>query len=508
MCNVIIVDDEPVIRYGIRASIDWEKEKFHLLGEFANGEKALIAMKEQPVDILITDIKMPVMDGLILTKKALDLFPHLKVIMVSSYNDFEFVREGLKLGAVDYILKPTLEPENLLELVKKCRNLINEERDIEEKLDLVAQTTTQLERTIFEQELKRIILGEVSGTNPASVPSWIYDKYVLIYLVLNGVDELEQQFGFLYTSVILEEVQRKFYIETKEGVCFPTDKTSMLFVLPYQEDLVSRLKESIKKFIGLSVTIGYAEGTSLDSMKESYIRSWSACNRRFFEGLGGIYSFRDYQYRSNKKEKTSILKQLNLPYDQAKLEELLEERHKLWSKQQITPQEIKEEACQILTNLFINKVDPSIILEKCNQLKGTETLIELEEMLRAKIKACHELSEDFQLTSDNQLVEKALAFINEHYTEDLNLQKIADHIHISRNYFSIIFKKYMNQNFIDYVIHLRYKKAKSLIENTNYKVYEVAELSGFNDVKYFSKLFKKMSGFSPNEYRQGKHKIR
>ncbi len=132
-----IVDDEPVIRFGIRASVDWEKEQIGLAGDFANGEAAWREISREPVDILITDIKMPVMDGLELTRRTLERYPRTKVILVSSYSDFEYVREGLQLGVLDYLLKPTLEPEGLLAIVRKCLGKIEQERSDERNRQLV-----------------------------------------------------------------------------------------------------------------------------------------------------------------------------------------------------------------------------------------------------------------------------------------------------------------------------------------------------------------------------------
>lgn len=132
-----IVDDEPVIRFGIRASVDWEKEQIGLAGDFANGEAAWREISREPVDILITDIKMPVMDGLELTRRTLERYPRTKVILVSSYSDFEYVREGLQLGVLDYLLKPTLEPEGLLAILRKCLGKIEQERSDERNRQLV-----------------------------------------------------------------------------------------------------------------------------------------------------------------------------------------------------------------------------------------------------------------------------------------------------------------------------------------------------------------------------------
>ncbi len=252
MIRVLIVDDEPIIRFGIKALIDWGKEGFEVVGEYANGIAALDTMLSQPVNIVITDIKMPLMDGLTLTREVMKLNPSCKVILVSSYNDFEYVREGLKLGVVDYILKHSLEPEELLEALRKCKERLDEEAH-----EPSASTAEPRGRAYGEPELH----------------------------------------------------------------------------------------------------------------------------------------------------------------------------------------------------------------------------------------------------AEHNPIEKALEYIGKHDLRTITLQEVADAVHVSKSYFSVLFKKTTGHNFIDYVIGLRLEKAKELLADSNLKIYVISEQAGFNDVKYFSKLFKKTCGVSPIDYR-------
>src|SRR5690554_2907780 len=126
--KVMVVDDEPMIRFGLVSCIDWKMEGFELIGEAANGASALRLLNDQHLDVLITDIKMPLMDGLELSRSLKQINPNVKVIIVSSYSDFGYAQQAVRLGVVmDYILKPTMEPEDLLRIVRACK----EELDIE-----------------------------------------------------------------------------------------------------------------------------------------------------------------------------------------------------------------------------------------------------------------------------------------------------------------------------------------------------------------------------------------
>jgi two-component system, response regulator YesN len=503
MYNVMIVDDEPVIRFGLKASVNWEQKGLHLIGDFPNGEVAFQAMQTHHVDILITDIKMPVMDGLTLMKKALERFPNLKVILVSSYNDFEFVREGLMYGAVDYVLKPTLEPEEFLQLIQKCVKKIHEEEEIEEKLSLVDQTSMLKERKRLEQEIKRVLLHE---KDDIEYEGKFNGPFTVVFMKMKHVEKIEERFGFLYKSLILDEVQEQFYIDYEEGICFPIGETNMLFFIRKEENpknTVAKLKQKFESETNVHFSFGYDVISTLTEVESGFKRSLSACNRSFFNEQKDIFKYEQPKQQYLKRLKTDQLKQFLLPYDKQKVTHFLQERYQQWKREEMAPADIKDEACDILTHLFVNKLDVSLLIEKCSRLKNTESLNELYHLLLKLIEQCDRLIVQMKEkpTADNELMEKALEYIHEHYTEELTLQRVASHIHISRNYFSILFKRFLNQNFIDYVIDLRIKKAKELLLHTPLKVYEVAENAGFKDVKYFSKLFKKITGFSPGDFR-------
>ncbi len=155
--NVLIVDDEPIIRNGLKSFIDWEEHGLALVGDCANGLEALELLRSRPVDILITDIKMPVMDGLELTRNALEVNPQMKVVLISSYNEFDYVREGMKHGAVDYLLKPSLEAEELIAVLDRCKEMLLENRRQAIQKQQFDEQLTLLERRRSEQEMKRLL---------------------------------------------------------------------------------------------------------------------------------------------------------------------------------------------------------------------------------------------------------------------------------------------------------------------------------------------------------------
>ncbi|WP_315634685.1 response regulator transcription factor [Rossellomorea yichunensis] len=510
MYNVMIVDDEPIIRFGLKSSIDWEDKNLHLIGDFSNGKQALEAMERTGhVDILITDIKMPVMDGITLMKKALQMYPKLKVVLVSSYNEFEYVREGLTHGAVDYILKQTLEPDQFSRTIHKCIDKILEEEKVAEKLDHAEQTNKINERRRTEQSIKRVLLRKMPYQDCEQRIESLPMPQLLLLGSIKELDRFEDEFGFLYKNLIIEEIQDRFYRETEDGYCFPIGENELIFFLGNTEeprDTVNKLKERIEKETSLKLVFSYAMVSDPEKLVEGYHHASLAGKQYFFQSNTEIFPYE----RGVKmlREPLSLEEVKAQIHGEESLENFLESRFVRWKEENMHPDKVKKEAGYILKALYWNKVEVSVFIDHMSNLASSETLEELTGLFHEAKNECDHLleSKSKHPNTDNELLDKALSYIHHHFTQEMTLQHVADHIHISRNYFSILFKRFMDINFIDYVIGLRINKAKELLGHTSLKVYEVAGESGFNDVKYFSKLFKKVTGFSPGDYRSEHHK--
>lgn len=513
MWRAMIVDDEPVIRFGIKASVNWAQEDIVVAADCANGAEALQRLAADPVDILITDIKMPLMDGLTLTRKALELNPAMKVILVSSHNDFEYVREGLKLGVADYILKHTLEPEELLAIVRKCRGMLEKDRHDRSRLLGMDHDELTQRRRRYESELKVHLIQSGEPLAEGGYPAWLDEKYAALCIRLNRVYAIEEQYGYLYKSVLLDQLSEALYDEVPEGIAAQTADNELLFLAPIMSEngeqaelLRGGLKELLEEDGGASVNIGYAEGSQGSEVRDVFALGQLACDRSFFEGSGVYRHTHDAVPHRDGKHLPSIIRADGNASASASVEriaELLAEWRNDWAQGGCPPVALKEQASRVLSMLFKHNVDPYALVESFDRLFKTETLAELCETT----KQCHsELNkarlESFDAGAAHHPIDKALDYIRAHYLESLTLQQVADYVHVSKNYFSILFKKMTGQNFIDYVITLRFQKAKELLASTELKVYEVAEKSGFNDVKYFGKLFKKLSGHSPIDYRE------
>ncbi|MBD1379274.1 response regulator transcription factor [Metabacillus arenae] len=510
MYRVLIVDDEPVIRKGITAFIDWEKEGVMVEDQYANGAEALTALEKRSYDILITDIKMPLIGGIELMQQALKLYPWLKVILISNYSDFEYVKEGLKLGAVDYLLKLTLKKDDLLAILRRCISKLEEERKNDSELNHYQQGAVYLARKNVEQEIKRLIVQE--QTSPLLTewaPEWLKNPYACAYFMLDGAEEWRENHGYLYVQLLLEEWQKKFYMQVKEGAALLAAESGMFLILPNHErdaqKLLLQWKQLLEKEWQISTSAGFVTEQGIDSIVKGFADSRSACQRRFFEGLGGLYCMKSPETHTEKEEHIDWTPFFEMIRNGDPVSTAIKFALERWKDGYLDPEQVKQEACSLLTGVYHLQADSgSLLTERHNLLCRTETM---EQMVSLLISMLEEIRLPFipkleDKGYDEQLITKALEYIAAHYTENLTLQSVADTVHLSKSYFSLYFKKQTGRNFVDYLIELRIREAKRLLVKNESRIYDIALESGFKDVKYFSKVFKKVTGLTPMGYRE------
>lgn len=508
MYRVLIVDDQPVIRHGISAIIDWEKEKMDVRDDCENGEDALQALEQDSFDILITDIKMPVMGGIELTKRALELNPLLKVILISSYSDFEYVREGLKLGATDYLLKSALEPEELLAVLNRCLSMIEEERKKADELQNYLLGAAYRERKVLEQGIKKIIVQMQPPPVIVTNTEWLNKTYICTYLILDSAEEWKENQGKMHMQLLFEELQELFYLQVEEGTALIATESSMFLILSDQDhEAVRRLrkwKQQSEAKWKISVSIGLARGQVTNNILKGFEKARQACQKRFFEGLGGLFEWSESGAASDKRTAATEAVHDWAPFlaiirNGDPISSAIEIARKRWQSGKLNPEQIKQEACSIL-----HQSEPELMLQdQLEQLHGVETM---EQVIGLLANQLEEMRKPFvpDITDKGiggQSITLALDYISEHFRENLTLQSISDVVHLNKNYFCLLFKKQTGLNFMDYLIELRIREAKRLLAYNERRIYDVARSAGFNDVKYFSKMFKKVVGLTPVEYR-------
>ena len=510
MCRVLLVDDEAMARAGLRDTFDWEGNGYRLVGEAANGLKALKWIESKEVDILITDIAMPVMDGLELTRKTRQLCPWVKVLLLSCHSDFEYVREGIRLGASDYILKPTLDAGTLKQALDRMQQMLEEEKQLQMMMDQHRANSREISKRKAESIFLKALHGDRDSAAQLLELRCAEDYQVA---VCEFIDENRQQ-GWTepfiaFRQALYERADEAVIVQIRSGcaaVWLPSGSGHAFFgtgnILP------SGLKIAVKT--GLSST--YDSGSQMTEAFEDAEACLDAC---FFFGQGHIVRADQLPWASSPASEQECVSRTFLALraalsvmDLRRCEELVRQLAARWKLGKLARQDVLREAEEVLGQIIFYGKGGLTGMPQIGDLAGLpyvdDVISRVEEGLE-HLRSGHDAASP-ESTLHQRTVHRAIQYIHEHYMESITLQEVADHVSVSRNYFSELFKRETGRNFIDFVIDLRINRAKELLAATSLRVYEVAEQAGFNDVKYFSKLFKKIVGMTPAEYQgSGRH---
>lgn len=522
--NALIVDDEPMIRFGLASCVDWEREGVRLAGEAANGEAALALMRSEDIHILITDIKMPLMDGLELIRHAKELRPELKVVLVSSYSDFAYAVEAVKLGVVvDYLLKPTMEPEDLLRVIRTCKERLARDVAGSEKEARLREEETKSKTFKFEEELKAFLGGVGEGF--AWKPEWAIGNVSL------AVWRLEEEGGdALRHLVSLEAAKNKLNGWCGHGLSFLSGDGELITILADHNgsalpDITRYHRQLMEDGSAGRFTVGVSPVVNrLQSAADAYGWARKALDNAFFEGrgrcyLGGIPAGDERKRHEHEQGQEldagfeRLRERFSKAYafsDRPGSEAALSELVTIWKGRRYGRTEIVAHARSLLTIMWSHRFrmkteeDMGMMIGKLEGLEQSPGLDALILVVREEL-ARFWKPDDRPVAVDAggaHVIQLALSYIQEHYRTDISLQDVADYVHMSKNYFSEQFKQRTGMNFIDFVISLRLHYAKHLLEHTSMKVIDVGAESGFNSPKHFLKLFKRELGYTPVEYRE------
>jgi two-component system response regulator YesN len=521
MYKVLIADDEPYIRNGLRDTIEWDSLGLEFAGDAANGSEALKLIKERKPQILITDIKMPVMDGLRLIKEIQDLKLKIKVIVLSGYSDYEYLKEAINYRVESYLLKP-IDHDELLSLLTNTVNNIENDLVFEahQQEGIKALRANILNRlinntiSIKEYKEKASLLNiDLQGNEFYAVALMLYDNSI-------GSHLSPDQFHALYdANAICEEI-----LNTKNcGVVFQDNNGLLVLILDNSKFILTKdsIKEQIEKLINgiqkeinLPVIAGIgSKVNSLEKIFESYNRALNCLDYALLIGDYKIINDSDL-----KLKRIDPKQEININF------ELMEDYIKLDKKQELfiyienifstlsaisdlLVEDIRNFSMQIVIFIisFLRNIKGDIFYLK-NILNFSyidvlsfKKISDFESWIKLFcLNAINFISENVEKLMP-KIVKETLDYIKNNYFSGLSLKLIAYNNHVNASYLGQIFKKEVGQTFVDYVNKFRIKKAKELLANTHMKVNEIAIKVGFTDPHYFLKIFKKYTHLRPSE---------
>ncbi len=526
MYSVFAVDDEPIVLEGIRSKIDWEGSNFAFAGEATDGEIALSMIHEIKPDILITDIKMPFMDGLQLAEAIKRTQPWIKIIILSGHDEFDYAKKAISIGIEDYLLKP-FTPEELLASLKKTAAQIDKERKQLSDISKLREELKSSETLIKKEFLNNLVHGS-ADTNTvmqkcAELGISLISRYykVLISRIESktGNTKNQQEACSLlnsYSAAINEAVS--FFHHSNLLVCIFKGSTQSEL-----DDNTFRAAETISHIATKNddCTVLTAIGKTvehLSQLKESYDDAKRILQAGSTSKENRIISSDDLAETETGAEDALLDFNEGDPLvDKLKyagkgdIKTIIEESMSLIKK---NPDQFSVFASYLLVDLIfavsklveklggnIKELNPEILQRKfiddavSDEARFTKTL---EQVLNFALEF-----RDSKMTGKyGNVILKAKQFIEENYADqNTTLTTVAEAVCLSPNHFSTIFSQECKTTFIEYLTNVRLENAKRLMRETDMKGYDIAYECGFSDPHYFSYIFKKNTGLSPREYK-------
>ncbi|WP_169082479.1 response regulator [Paenibacillus sp. PL91] len=516
MYKVIVVDDEPRVRRGLQSLIPQLEPDWTVAGSASNGIEAIELVRKEMPDLVITDIRMPLMNGLDLLS-ALKEYP-VHVVILSGYGYFEYAQTAVKFGAFDYLLKPVkpAEIKSVLLRVKAHKQVqgpvatilpspVNYSKWWKEWLSSEAGEAQEYMEKLRQQLPKQVssyqlVALEIDRYDDLIMDDQWGDRQLVLFAVRNVVHEMLPELGAESSTFLFANGPQLYYLIT-DGLC--TLEQS------------KRLMEEVRKWVKISISIGVS--AMLDDFSElptGFRQAKEALQNKWIYGDGIVSAYED----------VTLLNRRDLGYpteiDEAIVRSVRSgEREKALDGVAVFVGRIKEDSIpfrqfrrfclQLLSSVFRvvyeHKLN-ELILKQINQPQDLFhrdfTAEEFVGFLSELISRVIESMEWNIHQKQNRTVEKVVDFIRKNYAKDISLDDVAVHAQMSSNYLSTFFKQETGETFIEHLTRLRVDKAKTLMMNAQLRLYEIAQMVGYQDVKYFSRLFKRAVGVTPAEYRQ------
>lgn len=534
--KVFLVEDEMVIRRGIKNSIDWEKEGYIFCGEASDGELAYpMIIKEKP-DILITDIRMPFMDGLELCKLVKKELPNIKILILSGYDEFDYAKEAIRLGVTEYLLKP-ISSGKLLEALNGVSESIRREKEdkdlVRKYMEEMRENTEHEKQKFFEQMIAgNLSMADALETGKKYEMNLSAGMYNLLLFRFTLGEENRKSGELLGEAeyAIEKLTERLEYVfEFQRGV----EGWAFLLMADNEEQMSERVKElskDLEEIMKNYSTIAYFGGIGqpvarLRELEESFREAERALAARFTMELNRIISVEDIRMAQNvdtlddieitsfgeiEKTRTMLEKFLNNgaedeidEFVDVYINELPEEN----LKSVLMRQYIIMDAYIVMMS-FCEKIEgiegemQAQSEELKNSMKTIQTLEEIKNYIRMLLKKIIGVRDTISGRRYSDIIEIAKDQIRKTYMSDeISLNTIAAEVGMSPSYFSSIFSKEMGKTFVEYLTEIRMDRAKELLMCSSMKTSEIGYEVGYKDPHYFSYIFKKTQKCTPKEFR-------
>lgn len=528
--KILIADDEYWSREKLRNMIDWESYGLTLLEPAKDGEEVLARMEEEQPDILITDIDMPFLSGVDLLLEIQKNYPDTIPFVISGYADFEYVRGSFMAGSINYLVKPVSRID-LVNAIAKALNMVAQ-RDVQKKEARQRQEEFLKASSLMQDREFSQLLEQRKMSRPAAI---IMDSKVdfsgarLMLIKIHDMSELAVKFHYDMNLLSFRLKQKMGeMLKGKDVVIFNYIYRSNEFILLFGKEgetiaeTAKKLERGLREFTSSPVSIIINENScSMDSIYQAYVQSVALLMTRNYTLESVVIRLGDKEEKTEGERVCSRISEAQMNElrtlwksgNKKAIRKMLFENIGMRScgKEQWQYLEVKQTVRRIVNTWEEamvgnrenrNYLDCEGMMETADKAVEGLDAAKLCEILDEMIELAAGAMQEECLEAASNLVRQAAAYIDEYYFEPLTLSGLAEKYHVDNSYFSRIFRKEMGENLIHYLTRTRIEKAKEHIRKGDTNLAEVAFMVGYDDYTYFNKVFRKVTGVSPREYRQ------
>ena len=536
--NILIVDDEQLIRQGLRARIEYLGIDVDEIFEAENGLMALRLQEEHPIDVVITDIRMPDMDGLELIQEMQKKNNQIKFVVLSGYAEFSYAETAIRLGVKAYLLKPVSNDDLKAAFDKAYKEMeqtasVRQEVQMKKRMDREKQVYQQekaLNALFSSQEAGVVTREQLCKLCGYDEKMWAGGAESVLYLAILHINKesfehqrfrpVDHELVRFMIRNIFEEIQapcEKLLVnslsDTRQmyGIFIGDDKKKLRMEV---ERIYLRMRSVLEKKMGIYLTIGVSRCRSqLEGKETSEARQ--ALKQRIIYGKANIYFYEDIR----------ILGEQEFPVSQLHLLEQYIEHNEIFKVKNLVQEIFSEELVKKygsaylrimwirILNLLLhhyerrgrNAAEIEKMLQNYNLLDWIQSLQEIRQKIIEMVMECVS-TESVADANARSKIQMAIGYIQEHFAENLTVNVLAEHYGMSPNYFSSMFKKEMSRSAVNYITELRINQARELLYHSELSVVDISKKVGYEDSQYFFRVFKKYLGMTPLQYREESRK--
>jgi two-component system, response regulator YesN len=518
--SYIVIDDESLIRKGIIQKINATLLDIHLAGEAEDGEEALQLLRKADPDIILLDMKLPVLDGKLLLKTIRNAYPQKKVIIISGFSDFEYTKCAIENNVIGYLLKP-FNRDEIKHLLEKAIQLLEQEKLDQTKIDYIIQEKEQYQKNLYLQQLVNAISNPFNEATIAQINAGMLEQmkasgsFLLMIVasqipipkikLMNLLQQHDAEAHYLYIPIQFDPKGHLllFYLNDKlesDIQTLPEVVRKLFQILSAQSEAESEL------YFGLSTVKDH-----LNQLHEAYVECRHAIESRKLLAKKEMLNFSGKypQFVTFHWENQEYLLFFIESGNSVQVTKYVVELFDILQKDlEMTFQNIKDICNTLLSDtltLVKNQsidVDNETFFDIHQVSSGLIGFTQLQELF---LENCLRITEGFKQKNyyaSHSLIDNIQKYVQLNYNKKLSLEKISNLFFVNSSYCSYIFKEKTGENLSDYINKIRIENAKKLLKNNLYNITKVAKVVGYNNVSYFFRIFKNSTGLTPWEYKK------